>query len=308
MLGLIHDKEAIVIKININLNKNFVTQYNKLQAEYGTDIAALNGFGDEQLSYTDFINNFIDEDTVADSSIDGNSNVSHKDIVTLEREMPKPHSKLLAFNKIYYEIQKKYGFKAANEWLEMEWVGKLYLHDANSATYRHYCYKGDELIIIKKDNKTYNTTLKRLVEFLTEEEKTFDAKLNQEVYYPNNLFIQDKNGWTKIIHYVAHNNDKSMRFIKTANGKSFIVTEDHPCITKRGDVPAKELTLEDIMFTYQPDYFDNTISSIDVSLTPGQKRNKFTKGQGTITLNKDLGWLTGIILSEGTVENSEIKL
>ena len=131
------------MKINIQLNKNFVTQYNRLQAEYGTEIASLNGFGDEQLSYTDFIQNFIDEQTVADSSIDGNSNVSHKDIVTLEREMPKPHSKLLAFNKIYYEIQKKYGFKAANEWLEMEWMGKLYMHDANSSTFRHYCFAYD---------------------------------------------------------------------------------------------------------------------------------------------------------------------
>ena len=40
------------MKINIQLNKNFTTQYNKLQAEYGTEIAALNGFADEQLSYT----------------------------------------------------------------------------------------------------------------------------------------------------------------------------------------------------------------------------------------------------------------
>ena len=131
------------MRVNIVLNKNFVTKYNALQAEYGTDIASLNGFGDEQLSYTDFINNFIDKNTVADASVDGNSNVSHKDIVTLEREMPKPHSKLLAFNKIYYEIQKKYGFKAANEWLEMEWIGDLYMHDACCATFKHYCFAYD---------------------------------------------------------------------------------------------------------------------------------------------------------------------
>ena len=131
------------MNINVNLCKNFVTQYNKLQEKYGTEIAELNGFGDSQLSYTDFINNFVDESTVADSSIDGNSNVSHKDIVTLEREMPKPHSKLLAFNKIYYEIQKKYGFSSANEWLEMEWVGALYLHDSYSSTYRPYCFAYD---------------------------------------------------------------------------------------------------------------------------------------------------------------------
>ena len=131
------------MKIDINLMKNFVSQYNKLQSEFGTDIAKINGFDDNQLSYTDFIDNFVDEDTVADASIDGNSNVSHKDIVTLEREMPKPHSKLLAFNKIYYEISKKYGFKIANEWLRMEWIGIFYLHDAPSSTFRSYCFAYD---------------------------------------------------------------------------------------------------------------------------------------------------------------------
>ena len=131
------------MQINIKLSKNFTTQWNKLQAEYGEQIARINGFDDNQLSYTDFIDNFIDEKVVADASIDGNSNVSHKDIVTLEKEMPKPHEKLLAFNKIYYEIQKKYGFKAANDWLRMEWEGKLYMHDANTSTFKSYCFAYD---------------------------------------------------------------------------------------------------------------------------------------------------------------------
>ena len=131
------------MNINIRLNKNFTTQYNKLQQEYGTDIARINGFDDGQLSYTDFIDNFVDEATVADASIDGNSNVAHTDIVTLEKEMPKPHEKLLAFNKIYYEIQKKYGFQMANEWLREEWIGDLYMHDANTTSFKHYCFAYD---------------------------------------------------------------------------------------------------------------------------------------------------------------------
>lgn len=131
------------MNINIRLNKNFTTQYNKLQEEFGTDIAKINGFDDGQLSYTDFIDNFVDQKTVADASIDGNSNVSHKDIVTLEKEMPKPHEKLLAFNKIYYEIQKKYGFQTANEWLRAEWIGWLYMHDANTTSFKHYCFAYD---------------------------------------------------------------------------------------------------------------------------------------------------------------------
>ena len=129
--------------INVHLKKNFVTQYNKLQAEYGTDIARLNGFDDDQLSYTDFIDNFIDTKVVADASIDGNSNVSKKDIVTLLNEMTKPHRKLLAYNKIYYEMQKHFGFKAANDWLRAEWIGQLYMHDADTSTFKHYCFAYD---------------------------------------------------------------------------------------------------------------------------------------------------------------------
>jgi len=161
--------------IKIKLNKNFTAQYNKLQNEFGTEIAHINGFDDDQLSYVDFIDNFIDEKTVADSSIDGNSNVSHKDIVTLEKEMPKPHEKLLAYNKIYYEIQKKYGFKTANNWLRMEWTGQLYMHDANTSTFKSYCFAYDlkdlaekGLFFIEGRNSTPPKHLSTFVDFVKE--------------------------------------------------------------------------------------------------------------------------------------------
>lgn len=138
------------MEINIRLDKNFTTQYNKLLNEYGTEMARLNGFSDEQLSYTDFIDNFVDKQTVADASIDGNANVGTKDICSLTAEMSKPHSKLLAFNKIYHEINKKYGFKTANEWLVNEWDGHFYLHDAASTTYVPYCFAYDIENLVNK--------------------------------------------------------------------------------------------------------------------------------------------------------------
>jgi len=129
--------------IKVRLNKNFTTAYNRMSEKYGEELAYLNGFGDKQLSYTDFIDNFIDKDTVADVSVDGNSNVGNKDMRTLMNEMPKPHRKLLAYNKIYYELNKKYGFKVANDWLEKEWTKALYMHDADTSTYIHYCFAYD---------------------------------------------------------------------------------------------------------------------------------------------------------------------
>lgn len=129
--------------IHIKLNKNFTTQYNKLLTEYGEEFAKLNGFDDSKLSYTDFIDNFVDAETVADSSVDGSSNVRDKDVRTLMGEMSKPHRKLLAYNKIYYELNKTYGFKTANQWLHNEWTKKSYLHDADTSTFVHYCFAYD---------------------------------------------------------------------------------------------------------------------------------------------------------------------
>jgi Oxygen-sensitive ribonucleoside-triphosphate reductase len=132
------------MQINITAHKDFVDSFNKLSSKYGVEMARLNGFGVNQLSYTDFIDNFIDkEKNVADASIDGSANVSHKDVVSLEHEMNKPHLKLLAANKIFFEITKKYGLETAENWLESEWIGHLYLHDFHSSTMVPYCYAYD---------------------------------------------------------------------------------------------------------------------------------------------------------------------
>lgn len=129
------------MKININLDNDFERQLDKLKNKYGEEITKINGLSDEQLDYTDFIDNFVDCDSaVADATIDGSANVSTKDVRTLLDEMSKPHCKLLSLNKIYYEIKKSHGKKIANKWLEDEFSGALYMHDAHSASFFSYCY------------------------------------------------------------------------------------------------------------------------------------------------------------------------
>ena len=117
---------------------------------YGEEFAILQGLDDKALSLTDFIDNFIDSDNVANASVDANANISQKDIVTLLSEMSKPHQKLLAFNKLYYEINKKYGFKVANEAMEQMWNYGLYMHDFNTTTFYHYCFAYDIKDIVEK--------------------------------------------------------------------------------------------------------------------------------------------------------------
>jgi anaerobic ribonucleoside-triphosphate reductase len=163
------------MNVNIKLNKNFTTMLNKLKEKYGEEFETLNGIDERQLSLTDFVDNFIDKDTVADASVDSSSNVSNKSMVTLIREMSKPDQILLALNKIYYEIQKKYGFKTANQWLEANWNKALYMHDLNTATFLSYCFAYDlkdlaekGLFFLKNHNAQPPKHLESFIDFCKE--------------------------------------------------------------------------------------------------------------------------------------------
>lgn len=139
------------MNIEIKLDRDFERFIEAMKEKYGERMLELNGLSEKQLNHTEFIDNFIDKaKNTADASIDGNSNVGHKDVTTLENEMMKPHLKLLAFNKIFYELKKKYGLRQAKKWAEDEWNGAFYLHDAYSATMKSYCFAYDLAPIVEK--------------------------------------------------------------------------------------------------------------------------------------------------------------
>ena len=227
------------MNVSIKLDKNFTTQYNKLQADYGTQMARLNGFDDAQLSYTDFIDNFIDEKAVADASIDGYSNVRRKDIVTLLSEMPKPHRKLLSFNKLYYEFQKEYGFSAANDWLYREWVGQLYLHDGDTATFKHYCFAYDLKDLAEKGlfflGETFNPKppkhLTTFVDFVKEYINFASNRSSGAVGLPN-LIPYMYYFWKKDVEndYMGIKTAKRENEYAEQNVQRFIYALNQPCV------------------------------------------------------------------------------
>ena len=130
------------MNIPIKTDKDFEKQMRLLSEKYGEDFDILNGFHESQLNFSDFIDGFVDKN-VADITIDANANASNKDIRSMINEKGKPLDKLFAFSKIFYEIKKRYNLRTAKEWLEQEYNGGFYLHDAPSSTYIPYCYAYD---------------------------------------------------------------------------------------------------------------------------------------------------------------------
>ena len=130
------------MEINLKFNKDFERQLTLLREKYGEDFEVLNGIHETQMNFSDFIDAFVDKN-VADVTIDANANVSSKDIASFRNEKGKSIDKVIAANKIFHEIKKKYGLKTAKEWLETEYTGGFYLHDFPSTSYIPYCYAYD---------------------------------------------------------------------------------------------------------------------------------------------------------------------
>ena len=160
-----------VFNIPLKVNKDFSKALNNLEEAYGEDFEILNGFAEKNLNFSDFIDAFTAKNSVtADVTIDANANASTKDIRALLNEKDKPLDKIFAFNKLFLEMKQKYGLKTAREWLNQEYSGGFYLHDACTSTYMGYCFAYDLTRLAKEGLfflKNYNNVPpKHLTTFL----------------------------------------------------------------------------------------------------------------------------------------------
>lgn len=64
-----------------------------------------------QLDFSEFLDKFVAEDTMADATIDPNANARHKDIRSFMTEKGKSEDKLFGLNKIFTGNQKTMGSK-----------------------------------------------------------------------------------------------------------------------------------------------------------------------------------------------------
>ena len=131
------------MEITLKLNKDFERFLEELRVKYGEDFEYINGVSPSQLDYSEFLSNFTKNDTLADTSVDPNSNASHRDVRSFMTEKGKASDKLFGLNKIFLEIKQKYGLKTAKQWLEQEYSRGFYLNDSTSASYMPYCWAND---------------------------------------------------------------------------------------------------------------------------------------------------------------------
>lgn len=125
--------------IHISYDPEFVKLMETIKATVPVELFELDGIG-SQLDLHQSSQRFFNSDKpTADHSVDANANVSGRDVITYNYEVPKPLMKLNSYFNLWKTIKELKGIDAADEVILDQIMGEIYINDAWDIG-RPYCF------------------------------------------------------------------------------------------------------------------------------------------------------------------------
>jgi anaerobic ribonucleoside-triphosphate reductase len=125
--------------LKISYESDFDELMLHLRSKHGKKLFNIEGIG-RQTDINDFSRKFFNNNvTTADLSVDSNSNVSTKDIIAYNFEMPKPFNRLNSYYLLWKQLKKDVGILKANQIIESQVIGDFYINDFGEIG-KPYCF------------------------------------------------------------------------------------------------------------------------------------------------------------------------
>lgn len=254
------------------------------------------------------------------SEVDSNANVENKNITTLQGELNKRD--IIGTNRLLMrkKITTMYGEEMADEYIRQLDSHEIYKHDETSIY--PYTYGAQEVINVKYHGHIYTVSFERLYEICQEPEELADAEKDVWIKYPADMFVEDRNGFTKVQRLIKKRRHRDLVRVKTAFSNDIIVTDNHPlivCDDVNDTVPASEATNQKQYRCASRLNFGD-ISDIETEEILNCAKMSYTKLEhgiiaqlnknalwyalpSTISLDKELGYFVGFFIGDGYFNN-----
>lgn len=126
--------------IEITYEKDFNDLWMHLKSKYSKELFDSEGIG-KQLDLSEFSKHFFGSKIISDASIDSNANVDDISVIAYSNEIKKPYEKLNSYYMTWRELKRLYGLQVANEIIEMQLIGDIYINDFHGiGAGMPYCY------------------------------------------------------------------------------------------------------------------------------------------------------------------------
>ncbi|MCD6233157.1 ribonucleoside triphosphate reductase [bacterium] len=160
-----------------------------------------------------------------------------------------------------------YSLQGLNNYVSSEvtkeyWLNKIYPEEIRNAYYNGdfhihdlgllsvYTYYGKELVVAKIDGLLKLVSFEKLYDLIKRKERLLNKKESAFAKHPKDVYVLDRNGWTKVKRLVRKKKNRTMHFVKNRGGRSVIVTDNHPMIVERGERMAADVRVgNDKLFT-----------------------------------------------------------
>lgn len=116
--------------LNISYEQEFNDLMLYLKEKYPKELFDLDGIG-KQLDLSKFSKDFFGKSikTTTDISVDQNSNVDDISVISYTNELKKPFERINSYYMMWKECKRLYGLKVANESVEKNLAGDIYIND-----------------------------------------------------------------------------------------------------------------------------------------------------------------------------------
>ena len=206
----------------------------RLRQKYPPELFSLSGIHPDQLNIDlmskAFFKNRSENSATADVSIDPNANVTGRDCITYNYELPKAALRLNSLYNLWKQLEAEVGKRLADKAIEGDLAGYIYINDSWDLG-RPYSYHPGTTIFIREGQ---NGSIRHLsMSMLFDSYHEFVAVKDdyEEVNLkPFGLLVYEAGKWVNLERILRHISDVALIRFETKKGNVFTVTEDHPCI------------------------------------------------------------------------------
>lgn len=262
-----------------------------------------------------FITDYIKAPNAATgSAMDANANVSCKNIVTMQSELYKDFSIQVRRQIMHDKITELFDKETADSYIEDIENHVVYQND-ETGLLMPYTYSAKESVVVIYKGKKLLLSLDQLYEKCDEFEQLLDE--DKEVYakYPEDLYVIDREGETKITRLVKKKRHRDLVRVKTAFGEDIVVTDNHPMIISDN----KDNTIDAIDSINQQQFrLNNKVSfdgqtSIDMAtlspfssdiyedfyISQESRNSTIFAYKRYVELNEEFGYFVGFFIGDG---------
>lgn len=123
----------------VSFDSDFDTLMMHIWSKYGKELFDIDGIG-KQCDMNWFAKNFYTTNTtIADASIDSNSNVTDHNVIAYNFEFPKPFQRYNSYYLLWKKLKQVYSIEVANRIVEKQLTGAYYINDFHDIG-RPYCF------------------------------------------------------------------------------------------------------------------------------------------------------------------------